>query len=119
MPEGIAVRHSRRCSARRGDGCDCSPSFQAMAWSARDDKPVRRTFPSLKEARAWRADAQVKLRQGSLQAPTAMTLSEVAGEWFAAARTGRVRTRSGQQYKPSALRSYEDAWRTRLEPRLG
>ena len=35
------------------------------------------------------------------------------------AREGSVRTRSGDKYKPSALRSYEIALRRRVVPALG
>jgi hypothetical protein len=34
-------------------------------------------------------------------------------------RSGRVRTRSGDRYKPSAIRSYEAALRDRIVPVLG
>jgi integrase len=39
--------------------------------------------------------------------------------WQAAAATGAVRTRGGDPYKPSALRSYEQGMRTHVLPRLG
>jgi integrase len=46
-------------------------------------------------------------------------LSAVATAWLAAARRGSVRTRSGDQYKPSAIRSYDQSLRLRVLPRLG
>ncbi|MBA3366039.1 MAG: hypothetical protein H0U03_09695 [Actinobacteria bacterium] len=46
-------------------------------------------------------------------------LSQAASEWLAAAQAGIVRTRSGERYKPSALRAYEQALRTRVLPELG
>jgi hypothetical protein len=103
--EGIQLRHSRSCAARAGRACSCTPSYQAQVWSPRDHKPIRRTFPSLAAAKAWRQESQVALRRGTLRAPSPTTLNEAALEWLEAAQAGVVRTRSGDRYKPSALRS--------------
>jgi integrase len=46
-------------------------------------------------------------------------LGEAATEWLAAADAGRVRTRSGEAYKPSAVRAYRQALNHRAIPRLG
>ena len=62
--EGIQLRHSRRCLAKAGGACSCTPSYQAQVWSPRDHKPIRRTFPSLSAAKAWRQESQVALRRG-------------------------------------------------------
>jgi integrase len=114
---GISVRHRRGCPAPQG-ACACRPAYQAMAWSAADRKPVRRTFASLAEAKAWRQETQVVLRKGTLRAPSARTLEEAAAEWMSAADAGVIRTRSGTPYKPSALRAYRGALR-RVLPELG
>ena len=68
---------------------------------------------------AWRAETQAALHRGTLRAPSRTTLAEAAGEWLAAAQAGVVRTRSGDPYKPSALRAYEQALRAKLLPALG
>jgi integrase len=117
--EGIQVRHQTRCSSRVGGACSCSPSYQAQVWSARDRKAIRRTFRSLAEARAWRQESQVAVRRLTMRAPTSITLREAAEVWLAAAEAGLVRTRAGSPYKPSALRSYQKALRTKLLPELG
>src|SRR5215211_5774474 len=117
--EGVVVRHSRRCASRAGAACDCRLAYQAQVWSARDGRTIRKTFATLADARAWRAEAQSALRRGTLRAPTRTTLTEAAGEWLGAARAGIVRTRSGEIYKPSALRSYEQALRLKVLPELG
>src|SRR5215211_7202621 len=116
---GITIRHKRHCAWQRGETCSCRPSFQAQAWSARDKKPLRRTFARLSEARAWRQEAQVALRRGRLNAPTAITLEDAARTWLEDARAGVARTRSGAPYKPSAIRTYEFALRRYLLPELG
>jgi integrase len=119
LPTGIRLRHSRSCPSRTGGPCACTPTYEASVWSARDGKKLRRTFPTLAAARGWRADAQVGLRKGTLRAPTPTTLRQAAEAWLAGARDGSVRTRSGDAYKPSAVRSYEASLRKRVLPELG
>jgi integrase len=91
--------------------CSCSPSFQAQVWSPRDRRHVRKTFAALGDAKAWRQEMQVAVRQGRAGAPSTVTLAEAASEWLELASRGVVRTRSGDRYKPSALRAYEGALR--------
>jgi integrase len=88
-------------------------------FSPRAGKTIRKSFPTLAEARAWRAQSQSALRRGTLSAPVRTTLRDAADAWLEAAGTGLVRTRSGDPYKPSALRSYEQALRTKVLPELG
>jgi integrase len=88
-------------------------------WSTRDGKKLRQTFSTVAAARGWRADAQVGLRRGTLRAPTPTTLREAADAWIAGARRSSIRTRSGDVYKPSAIRSYEASLRTRVLPEFG
>jgi hypothetical protein len=45
LPTGIYARHARHCASRRDEECSCAPSYQAQVWSARDNKPLRKTFP--------------------------------------------------------------------------
>lgn len=118
-PEGIVVRHLRRCASHRGGRCTCRPSYQAQVWSARDHKPIRKTFGALADARAWRAQAKSALSLGALRAPTRTTVEEAAEAWLIAAKAGVVRTRSGDPYKPSALRAYEQVLRATALPHLG
>jgi integrase len=88
-------------------------------WSARDARTIRKTFTTLGDARAWRAETKFALRRGVARAPTRTTLNQAAEEWLAAARAGIVRNRSGETYKPSALRSYEQALALKVLPELG
>ncbi len=118
-PEGIIARHRRHCASTAGASCDCRPSYQAQAYSPRDRKTIRRTFASLAEARAWRTETKAALRAGTLRAPTRTTISEAAETWLVAAQAGVVRTRSGEPYKPSALRAYEQVLRATVVPKLG
>ncbi len=119
IESGITRRHSRRCAKSLGKACSCRPAYQAMAWSAKEKKPVRRSFATLREARMWRAEAQVDLRRNRLNVPGALLLEEAAEQWLTGARAGVIRTRSGEPYKPSALRGYERSLRRVILPALG
>jgi integrase len=88
-------------------------------WSARERRRIRKTFPSISAAKAWRSDAVTSLRRGTMRAPTATTLRQAWEAWLAGATDGTIRTRSGDRYKPSAIRSYESAMRLRLLDEFG
>jgi integrase len=117
--EGVTVRHARHCPTGVGGACSCRPAFQAQVFSPRDHRTIRKSFPTLSDARAWRAATQTQVRHQTLRAPTRTTLREAAEQWLEAAKVGAVRTRSGEPYKPSALRSYEHALKQRVLPALG
>ncbi len=84
-----------------------------------DRKRIRKTFPTLAAAKSWRADAQVAVSKGSMRLPSKQKLSQAASNWLRGAMDGSVRNRSGDRYKPSALRGYEEALRLRVLPALG
>lgn len=54
-----------------------------------------------------------------MRAPTTMTFRDAADAWLAGARDGTIRTRSGDCYKPSVIRSYETSLRRHLVDDLG
>jgi integrase len=88
-------------------------------WSVREQKTIRKTFRELSEARAWRQQSQIAVRNGLLRSPSQTTLRQAATEWLEAAEAGLVRTRSGEAYKPSAVRAYRQALSHRALPHLG
>jgi integrase len=116
--EGIVTRHARRCVVRDGGRCSCHPHHQAQVYSPREQRTIRKTFATVSEARAWRAQAKAALGRGALGAASRATLAQAAEAWLEAAKAGIVRTRSGEPYKPSAIRGYEQALRTKLLPEL-
>ncbi|CAN5131264.1 site-specific integrase [soil metagenome] len=120
---GIEVRHGRGCPVETDAAgrCRCKPgpSYRASVWSRRDGKRIRRTFPTLAAAKAWRADAMGAVSKGTMSAPSKMTLREAADEWMEGARAGTIRNRSGDVFKPATLRGYEQALRDRILPELG
>jgi len=116
---GIIIRHRKTCPAKAGRRCSCQPSYEAWAYAPRERKKIRETFPTLAAARAWRAEAQTAIRKGRLRRPEATTLAQAAAVWITGAERGLIRTRSGDPYKPSALRGYRAALEKRILPVLG
>lgn len=117
---GIDVRHRTACLARNGGTrCTCSPSYQAHVWSARDGRRIRKTFATATEAKAWRAEALVALRRGTMRARPTETLRETWETWLEGALVGAIRNRSGDTYKPSVLRGYETSMRLRVLREFG
>ena len=109
MAEGIEIRTAK----------DGTKSYRGKVWSARDRKAIRKTFPTQAAAKAWRHDALVALERGTLRAPKPTTVGEAAETWLEGARAGTIRNRSGDPYKPSAIRGYSKALRLRVVPRFG
>lgn len=89
----------------------CTPAPLASGSSG----PSRR----FEAAKLWRQDAQVDLRRGLIEGPKPLIVAETAAAWAAGARAGTVRNRSGHEYKPSAIRSYEQALRDYILPAFG
>lgn len=119
MATGFETRHTTTCRSRKGGRCNCEPIYRAHVWSARDGKVIRKSFPTKAAAKAWRQDAQSALRAGTMRAPTAQTLREAATAWLDGARKGDIRNRSGDLYKPSTIRSYDQNLRIRVLETLG
>ena len=120
MSTGIVIRHSRGCvtQADRDAKCSCKPSFRAEVFDKRSGKKLRKTFRNQDEAKGWRHDTASGLRKGTINAPTKTTLREAWDAFLDGARQGTIRNRSGDQFKPSALRGYEAAMKQRLLPDL-
>jgi integrase len=112
---GLRQRHGLNCKGGRKCGCP----WEASAYSARDRKKLRKAFPTKAAAVAWRDDTRSAVRRGTIRAASTDVLEGVAGEWLEGARTGLIRNRSGDPYKPSAVRAYEAALRLRVYPALG
>lgn len=119
MAEGIRKLHSAKCASRGGGRCGCQGGYEASVYSSRDGRKIRKTFPTITAAKAWRVDALAGVRRGSVRAPRPATVRDAAKELLRGMESGIVRTRSGDVYKPSAVRSYEAALRVHVLPELG
>ena len=118
-PQGIRARHARACRSHDDGRCGCRPSWEAFVYLKREDRKLRKTFPTLAAAKAWRADALSASSRGRLRAPTTLTVRQAADELLAGMRDGAIPTRSGGRYKPAAIRGYERSLRLRVLPELG
>jgi integrase len=119
MAEGIEVRHGKSCGGRFGGSCTCTPTFQAHVWDARRARRIRKTFPTKAAAKGWRSDAMSALRKGTLAQSLPTTVQRAGEAWLELARNGEVRNRSGDPYKPSAVRGYGQSLRLRIYPEIG
>ncbi len=99
-------------------------SYEASVYLKREQRKLRRTFPTLAAAKAWRAEALTAAGRGALRGPNPTTIRAAWDAWHEGARAGTVRDRSGERFKPSTIRAYERAMRIRIlgefgEARLG
>ena len=119
-PQGIRIRHSRTCTSSASKArCNCRPAYEASVYSVRDGRKIRKSFPTQAAAKGWRADAMSALRKGTMRAPSQLTLREAWVAWEEGAEQGAIRNRSGDRYKPSALRSYSTSMRLRILDEMG
>jgi integrase len=116
---GIRVRHGRSCASAAGGNCNCRRSYEASVWSRRDRRKLRQTFPTLAAAKTWMRDAETAVRRNELWATSRVSVREAADAWLDGADAGTIRTRSGDVYKPSVLRSYASSLRLHVLPALG
>jgi integrase len=93
--------------------------YLAVVWDKGAGRKITRTFDTLTGAKQWRADAIAAVGAGRLSADRGPTLAEAFEQWLAGARAGHVRNRSGDPYKPAAIRAYEQTARLRVLPALG
>src|SRR5262249_38068303 len=119
MATGVRKRHSKGCRARDGGRCNCEAGYEAWLFLNREGKKVSKTFRSEAEAKAWHSDAQAAASRGGLRAPTKTTISEAWNAWLRGAKDGTICNRSGDPFKPSALRSYAGAMRREVLPAFG
>jgi integrase len=111
---GLRQRHGRNC---RGGRCSCP--WEAHVYSREDGRNIFKSFPTRAAAKGWRDDAKPQIRKRLLRAPTQTTLNEAAQAWLEGARAGVIRPRSGQPYKPAAVRSYERNLRLHVLSEIG
>jgi integrase len=94
-------------------------SYEASVYLKREERKLRRTFSTFAAAKAWRAEALTAADKGALRAPKPTTIRQAWDSWYEGAKAGTIRNRSGDPFKPSALRAYEVAMRRRILPALG
>ena len=81
-------------------------TFQANVWDAGGQRRIRKTFSNQTAARQWREDAKSQLRTGEMTGAQSPLLSVAVEAWLDNLRAGDIRNRSGERYKPAAIRYY-------------
>lgn len=118
---GVRRIHSRGCPAYadRGARCRCSAGFEARVFDKRSGKSIRKVHRTEDAAKAWRVDALHAVQHGALRASEPTTVNEAADVLIAGMEAGTIRNRSGDPYKPSAVRGYRSALRDHVRPAIG
>jgi integrase len=93
--------------------------YCAVVFDKQTGKKRSKSFDTVTAARLWRTDTMAALRAGTMTTDRGPLLRDVAQEWLDDVRAGHVRNRSGDVYKPSAVRGYEQNLRRRALPKLG
>ena len=116
VEKGIYKIHARGC---RGGRCKCDARYQGMVYSARDDKTIRKNFPTKTEAKLWRSELFAPASEGRISAPNKNTISEASEALIAGMKDGTILNRSSRVYRPSTIRRYQLALDNHLLPTLG
>ena len=118
---GIRRLHSAGCPARprARRALHVPGGYEASVWDRATGRRIRKTFATQSAARAWRSDAEQGVRRGTLRAAEPVTVNDAADALIAGMTSGAVRTRSGDPYKPSSIRSYREALDLHVRPDLG
>jgi integrase len=95
------------------------PSYEAWIWDAAAGRKIRKTFKTQSAAKGWRSDAHAAHRRGELNAHSTITLDEAADSWVEGVKSGVIRNRSGDIYKPSVIRGYESSLKRFILPAFG
>jgi hypothetical protein len=110
----IEVVHQSRCP-HKGSRCRCKPSYRVQVWDGSTKRFHRRTFKGYPEAKTWRDDVRIAIRNGTLRPRSKPTVGEAAAALLERMKDGSVLDRSGKVYKPSTCRSYKTAVRKYLD----
>jgi integrase len=114
------TNRSRRIGIEEREDAAGREQYRGHVYDRRAKRKIRGEWTySLAAAKNWRNDALTKLEAGLLSADRGDTIAVAADVFIAAARSGEARTRSGDRYKPSAIRNYEQGFRLRIVPAIG
>ena len=119
MEAGITARHARSCPVHRTDLRCCTVTYQAQVYDAKAERRLSKTFSTRSAAKRWRQDAIVAMRSGALSVDRGPMFGDAAEAWLDGLRAGHISNRSGDLYKPAAIRDYERNLRVRAKPVLG
>src|SRR5271168_4091173 len=101
-PMGLRQRHGLACDTKSR----CSCPWEASVGLGRTGEKLRKTFPTRRQAEAWRTDAKADAKRGKLRPPTSKTVTQAAEEFLAGARDGSIPAAGGGRFKPATIRGY-------------
>ena len=86
-------------------------SYEASIYLKREGRKLRRTFPTLAGAKAWRAEALTAANKGALRAPKPTTVREAWEDWYRGRGPARPQSLGGplQAFLASRLRAKHEA----------
>jgi integrase len=94
--------------------------YRGTAYDRQARKKLRGPWTySLAAAKAWRHDALAQLDAGTLSADRGELIAIATETFIAEMKDGTAHTRSGDHYKPSAIRNYDEGFRLRIVPGVG
>ena len=124
MAEGIEVRHRRGenpCPAHTGGRCSCQPTYRPYVYDKRAGRKIRPSEPFKSEAaaKAWRQDALVGVRKGTVRSFEPVTVAQAAEKFMAGVRDETIISNKGGVYRASTIRVMSDSLQKYILPRLG
>ena len=115
MAEGIRRRHSKGCPPGWAGGDAARPATRRG--SSRSGTGRRFASPfGARQKRILATRSPHRPRKGRTARARSETVEQAWHAWFPGAQAGTITNRSGDAYKPSALRSYEQAMRFGSSP---
>ena len=94
--------------------------YRGSAYDRRAKRKLRGEWTYSKAAaKSWRKDALAQLDAGTLSADRGDQIAVAGPTFIDDMKAGTARTRSGDRYKPSAIRDYERGFRLRIIPAIG
>ncbi len=115
---GIYERHSRQCGSAEGGRCTCKVSYEARVYDKARDRQVTKTFQNKSEARAWRLEVQVELRQRVVTTANE-TVADLIADISDHFERGVAPSSNVRVLRPSTLRSCQGYWGREVLPALG
>ena len=116
-PAARAATHAVAATARVT--APASPDIRRRSGAAATAKSIRKTFPTIERGEGLAAGRERRATQAHDAGTVTDDRAAGMGGMAVGALEGWVRTRSGDKYKPSALRGYERAMRLRVLPEIG
>jgi integrase len=115
-----STNRTRRVGIEERSDATRRAQYRGYVYDRRAQRKLRGEWTySLAAAKAWRHDAQSRLNAGTLSADRGELISAAADAFITEMKDGTARTRSGDRYKPSAIRGYAEAFRIRIVPAIG